>query len=131
VVDWTVYRGAFPHDAGGLFDHPQVIRRAGDRRKPTGENAVMVGEPYPSRLLRIDAARGAWVHPELSAHYPGWTVLVLAAEGLEPAVKFGFAPVVEVSRALAGVAEENCWRTRRNAMADGQGGGGPDIQGSR
>ena len=88
-----------------LLDHAEVFCRRGARGPLTLENAAVIAAPYgqgPERRLPHgaddDAAElailglGVWTRSDLSAWYPGWTQLVLAARGLlrEDAQRWGF-----------------------------------------
>jgi hypothetical protein len=98
-----------------LLDHAIVYRRAGTRGPINAQCAAVIGLPYDAldkddgsiTGRAIDEASflarygiGVWVRANLSAWYPGWTQLVVAAAGLlgrTDAEKFGFqvVPVVE------------------------------------
>jgi hypothetical protein len=90
-----------------LFDHPLHFRRQGSKGKLTWRTCALIGQPY-NHVLRPDGGAdpeaqadaaslaehgiGSWMRRDLSAWYPGWTTLVLAATGLHPedAPRFGF-----------------------------------------
>lgn len=91
----------------GLFDHPLHFRRERPKGKLTWSNCALIGQPYLSKradgtrdqwslaeaaALITDYGVGVWARDDLSAWYPGWTTLVLAAKGLRPdaAASFGF-----------------------------------------
>jgi hypothetical protein len=103
-------RGSYVYIAGevGLFDHPIHFRSRHSKGRLTWDNCVIIGQPYLSLRgpdgerdklsvgmateLRETFGVGVWARDDLSAWYPGWTVLVLAARGLKPekAADFGF-----------------------------------------
>ena len=90
-----------------IFDHPVQFRRSGAKGPSTWKNWVIIGRPYNTfdadgsvnprhrdlaghLATREDVS--AWARRDLSAWFPGWTSLVVAARGLhaEDAPKFGF-----------------------------------------
>lgn len=84
-----------------LFDHPLVFRRIGGiRGLTTWHNCAVIGLPYGIQAAATEDAAsvtekygvGVWTRPDLSAWYPNWTCLVVAAIGLKPeeAARFGF-----------------------------------------
>jgi hypothetical protein len=94
-----------------LFDHPIWFRRRNARGPRTWQDCAVLGCPYRREVvdetgdLALDflaAAQpllrqkvGIWTSGELSWWFPGQTICVLAAVGLEPdrASRFGFRPV--------------------------------------
>jgi len=80
-----------------LFDHPLQYRRRGAKGAATWQNWVIFGRPYNTfdqegsvnprhrdlaAHLAAQCAVGVWVRRDLSAWYPGWTALVVAARGV-------------------------------------------------
>ena len=94
--------------SGTLVDHDRAFRRGGSRGPLTWENSVVISEPYDAwdrsknaptdaaiehaRQLHTRLALSAWVRPDLSGWFKGWTALVLIAKGLpsDRAGEFGF-----------------------------------------
>ncbi len=105
-----LFRPYREHAAAGchaLFDHPLHFRRCGTRGPLTWRNGALLGQPYDvfgkdgalRDMAMADAAEfarrhgvGVWARRDLSAWYPGWTALVVAALDLCPddAARFGF-----------------------------------------
>lgn len=84
-----------------LFDHHLVFRRIGGVPGSTAwRNCAAIGLPYEHKEQATKEAAavvqkygvGVWTRPDLSAWYPGWTCLVVAAIGLRPedAARCGF-----------------------------------------
>ena len=89
-----------------LLDHAEVFRRRGARGPTSVANAAFIGQPYgqgagkaqlPSGAEALAAqlasqGMGVWTRPDLSAWFPGWTRLVIAARELrrEEAERWGF-----------------------------------------
>jgi hypothetical protein len=93
-----------------IFDHPTAFCRRGARRPHGWHNCAMVTQPYnhvfrngefhppfavAAQTLSRQHQVGVWVAPELSAWFPGQTILVLLARNLVPelAPRFGFCAV--------------------------------------
>jgi hypothetical protein len=103
-----------------LFDHPIWFRRRNARGPRTWQDCAVLGSPYRREVadetgeLALDflvAAQpllrqkvGIWTSGELSWWFPGQTICVLVAAGLEPdrASGFGFRPV---RKGIAGVQD--------------------------
>jgi hypothetical protein len=96
-------------DYHGIFDHPVQFRRRGAKGPSTWKNWIILGRPYGlfdddgsvnprHRDLAVHlSARedvGVWARADLSAWFPGWTSLVVAARGLRAAdaPRFGLIP---------------------------------------
>jgi hypothetical protein len=102
-----------------LFDHPIWFRRRDACGPRSWQNCAVLGNPYRSEVIDevgdftpefLAAAQpllrqwiGIWTSDEVSWWFPGQTICVLAAAGLEPdrASGFGFRPAC---RGIAGVS---------------------------
>lgn len=100
-----------------LFDHPLHFRRRGAKGPLTWKNCVLIGQPYPAEpdqgaeqalALARHFGVGVWRRDDLSAWYPGVTMLVIAAQGLTPqnAQKFGFKPLSDQRWGQVGTRED-------------------------
>jgi len=85
----------------GLFDHALTFRNGAGTK--TWHSCALIGQPYPdisedeADKLCAEFPVGVWARDDLSAWYPGWTMLVVAADRYwlkpEAATQFGFRAV--------------------------------------
>lgn len=102
--DWYPFMMDWAYFDRSLFDHADVFRRRGARGPNTWRNCALVGHPYGDprdrrghwhisddyRSWLHEQGLGVWARPDLSFWYPGWTWLVIAAQGLRDCDASGF-----------------------------------------